>query len=156
MLKVRKLLSEEFGELTIIIDDETGVWFVANEIYSCLKLKRMSIKKLYETVYSDNIMNEYYMSDEILVEDDDMEQVERNHTFKDLLHGILIKMNPLDVRIIKKKFGIEYPFEMTIQEIAESEGMAVHRVKSSINNSIQFITNNINEKDKATLIELLK
>lgn len=106
--------------------------------------------------YSDNIMNEYYMSDEFLIEDDDMEQVERNHTFKDLLHGILMKMNPLDVRIIKKKFGIEYPFEMTIQEIAESEGMAVHKVKASINNSIQFITNNINEKDKLTLSELLK
>ena len=106
--------------------------------------------------YSDNIINEYYTSEEFLVEDDDMEQIERNQTFKDLLHGILKKMNPLDVRIIKKKFGIEYPFEMTIQEIAESEGMAIHKVKSSINNSLQFITNNINEKDKSTLIELLK
>ena len=106
--------------------------------------------------YSDNIINEYYNSDEFIVEDDEIEQVERNHTFKDVLENIFVKMNPLNVRIIKKRFGIDCPFEMSIQEISENEGISTHKVKSIINDSIEFITKNINPEDKQTLISLLK
>lgn len=106
--------------------------------------------------YSDNIINEYYNSDEFIIEDDNIEQVERNNLFKDLLSNIFVKMNPLNVRIIKKRFGIDYPFEMSIQEIADNEGLSIHKVKSIINDSLLFITNNINPEDKNTLINLLK
>lgn len=106
--------------------------------------------------YSDNIINEYYNSDEFVVEDDEIEQIERNHTFKDVLENIFVKMNPLNVRIIKKRFGIDCPFEMSIQEISENEGISTHKVKSIINDSIEFITKNINPEDKQTLISLLK
>lgn len=106
--------------------------------------------------YSDNIVNEYYNSDEFIVEDDGIEQVERNNVFKDLLAHIFVKMNPIDVRIIKKRYGIDCPFEMSIQEIADSEGISINKVKSSINNSISFIVKNINAEDKKTLVNLLK
>ena len=106
--------------------------------------------------YSDNIINEYYNSDEFIVEDDEIEQIERNNVFKDLLENIFIKMDPLHVRIIKKRFGIDCPFELSIQEISENEGLSVHKVKSIINNGIEFITKNINPEDKKTLINLLK
>ena len=106
--------------------------------------------------YSDNIINEYYNSDEFIVEDDEIEQIERNNVFKDLLENIFIKMDPLHVRIIKKRFGIDCPFELSIQEISENEGLSVHKVKSIINNGIEFITKNINPEDKKTLIALLK
>lgn len=106
--------------------------------------------------YSDNIMNEYYSSEEFLVEDDNVEQVERNNLFKDLLANIFVKMSPIDVRIIKKRFGIDYPFEMSIQEIAENEGLSTNKVKNSINNSLTFITKHINPEDQKTLINLFK
>lgn len=106
--------------------------------------------------YSDNIINEYYSSEEFIVEDDNIEQVERNNLFKDLLANIFVKMNPLHVRIIKKRFGIDCPFEMSIQEISENEGLSVHKVKSIINDSMEYITKNINPEDKNTLITLLK
>ena len=106
--------------------------------------------------YSDNIINEYYSSEEFIIEDDNIEQVERNNAFKDLLNNIFVKMDPLQVRIIKKRFGIDCPFEMSIQEIADNEGLSIHKVKTLINNSIEFITNNINPEDKKTLITLLK
>lgn len=106
--------------------------------------------------YSDNVINEYYNSDEFIIEDDGVEEVERNNMFKDLLDGIFVKMNPMDVRIIKKRFGIDCPFEMSIQEIADSEGISINKVKSSINNSLAYITKNINPEDKNTLINMLK
>ena len=106
--------------------------------------------------YADNIINEYYSSEEFIVEDDNIEQVERNNAFKDLLNNIFVKMDPLQVRIIKKRFGIDCPFEMSIQEIADNEGLSIHKVKTLINNSIEYITNNINPEDKKTLITLLK
>jgi len=106
--------------------------------------------------YSDNIINEYYSSEEFIIEDDNIEQAERNNAFKDLLNNIFIKMDPLQVRIIKKRFGIDCPFEMSIQEIADNEGLSIHKVKTLINNSIDFITRNINPEDKKTLINLLK
>ena len=119
-------------------------------------IKLDSINPHTDDNYSDNIINEYYNSDEFLVEDDSMEQIERKNMFKDLLSNILIKMNPLDVRIIKKRFGIDYPFEMSIQEISENEGISINKVKNSINNSLEFISKNINPDDRSTLIELLK
>lgn len=119
-------------------------------------IKLDSINPHTDDNYSDNIINEYYSSEDFLVEDDVMEQVERKSMFKDLLNNILIKMNPLDVRIIKKRFGIEYPFEMSIQEISENEGISINKVKKSINDSLEFISKNINQEDKNTLIELLK
>lgn len=106
--------------------------------------------------YSDNIMNEYYSSEEFLIEDDSIEQVERNDLFKDLLGNIFVKMDPTDVRIIKKRYGIDCPFEMSIQEIAENEGISTNKVKSSINNSINFIVKNINPKDRETLVNIFK
>ena len=106
--------------------------------------------------YSDNVINEYYNSDEFIVEDDGVEQVERNNLFKDLLANIFVKMDPINVRIIKKRFGIDCPFEMSIQEIADSEGISINKVKSSINNSLAYITKNINPEDKNTLINMLK
>ena len=106
--------------------------------------------------YNDNVMAEYYNSDEFLFEDTNLERQERNNTFKYILKDIFLQLEPIDVRIIKQKFGIEYPFELSIQEISEREGLSVAKVKNSINNTLEFINNNINEHDRNTLIELLK
>ena len=45
---------------------------------------------------------------------------------------------------------------MSIQEIAENEGISTNKVKSSINNSINFIVKNINPKDRETLVNIFK
>ena len=94
-------------------------------------------------------------NEEFLIEDETMDTNERNNLFKDLTNKLFMKLNPLDRRIIKKRFGIEYPFEMSIQEIAENEGISTNKVKASINNTMKIISNNINAQDKETLFELL-
>ena len=104
--------------------------------------------------YNDNIMNEYYESEEFAVEDDNINNIERKNVFKELLDKIFVHLPLQDCRIIKKKFGIEYPFELSIQEIAESEGISVNKVKNSINNTFTYIQNHVGELDKKILIEM--
>ena len=104
--------------------------------------------------YTDNTLYDIY-NDEFAVEDSNLVTVENNNLYKELVGKVLVKLTPLERRIIKKRFGIEYPFEMSIQEIAESEGVTVSNVKSAINSSLKTIANNITGEDKKTLIELL-
>lgn len=105
--------------------------------------------------YTDNTMFET-ASEEFTIEDENIEKVERNNLFKELTEKLLINLSPIDRRIIKKRFGIECPFEMSIQEIAENEGISVNKVKYSINNTLKIIGQNIKGEDKKTLMELLK
>ena len=103
--------------------------------------------------YTDNTLYNVY-NDEFAIEDSNIENIENNNLYKELVVKLLIKLSPIDRRVIKKRFGIEYPFEMSIQEIAESEGISLSAVKTIINNATKFIYNNISAEDKKTLTEL--
>ena len=103
--------------------------------------------------YNDNVLFQT-TNDAFIVEDNNIENLERKNMFKELTEKLLIKLTPLDRRIIKKKFGIEYPFEMSMQEISENEGISLQKVKNSINNSMAIIAANISSEDKTTLLEL--
>ena len=105
--------------------------------------------------YHDNQISEV-ANEEFAMEDESMERIERNNMFKELIEKLLTKLSPLDRRIIKKKFGIELPFPMSINEIAENEGISSNKVKYSITSSLKIIAANIPEKDKETIIEMLK
>ena len=105
--------------------------------------------------YHDNQISEV-ANEEFAIEDESMERVERQNMFKELIEKLLTKLSPLDRRIIKKKFGIELPFPMSINEIAENEGISSNKVKYSITSSLKIIAANIPDKDKETIIEMLK
>ena len=105
--------------------------------------------------YHDNQISEV-ANEEFVIEDESMERVERQNMFKELIEKLLVKLSPLDRRIIKKKFGIDLPFPMSINEIAENEGISSNKVKYSITSSLKIIAANIPEKDKEIIIEMLK
>ena len=105
--------------------------------------------------YTDNTMFET-ASEEFAVEDENIENIERKNLLKELTEKLLVTLQPIDRRIIKKRFRIDYPFELSIQEIAENEGISVNKVKYSINNTLKIISENITGEDRKTLIELLK
>ena len=105
--------------------------------------------------YHDNQISEI-ANDEFIMEDEAIENMERRNVFKETVNKVLYKLNPLDRRIIKKKYGIDLPFPMSIQEIADNEGISTNKVKYSLTSSAKIIANNINEKDKKMIIELLK
>ena len=106
--------------------------------------------------YTDNIISEYYANDEIIAEDSSIEKIENDNLYKELVEKLLLKLSPLERRVIKKRFAIGYPFEMSIQEIAENEGISTSTVKTTINNATKILYNNINAEDKKTLMEILQ
>ena len=104
--------------------------------------------------YHDNQIAEI-ANEEFAIEDESIENLERQNLFKDLISKLLCKLSAVDRRIIQKKFGINLPFPMSIGEIAESEGLSSNKVKYSISNSIKIIAANIPAEDKKTIMELL-
>ena len=105
--------------------------------------------------YYDNQISEI-AQEEFLIEDESIEKIERQNLFKELIDKLLFKLNSLDRRVIKKKFGIEYPFPLSISEIAESEGISQSKCKYIITNGLKIIANNIPEQDKKTISEMLQ
>lgn len=113
-----------------------------------------SINPHTDDCYHDNQTSEV-TTNEFILEDESLENNERQQIFKDVLNHAFSKLSGQDRRIIKKRFGIEFPFPMSINEISESEGINPNKVKYSIKQSLKIITNNIPELDKKTLAEML-
>lgn len=107
-----------------------------------------------DDVYHDNQISEI-ANEEFAVEDESMEKMEQQNLFKGLVDKLLFTLPALDRRIIKKRFGIDVPYQLSINEIAENEGITSNKVKYIITNALKVISNNIPEKDKETIIEML-
>ena len=114
-----------------------------------------SINPHTDDCYHDNQISEI-ANDDFVVMDESMEAMEKQNMFKNILERILSKLPMIDRRIIKKKFGIDSPFPMSINEIAENEGISPNKVKYSISNTLKIIEKSIPESDKRNIIELLK
>ena len=82
--------------------------------------------------------------------------MERQNIFKELIDNSLYNLTNVERRIIKKRFGIDYPYELSINDIAENENLSVNKVKYIITSSLKKIANYIPERDKKTIMELLK
>lgn len=126
-----------------------------NDGSSSISILRLdSINPHTDDNYHDNQIVEI-ANDEFAIEDESIENIERQNLFKELINKLLCKLSALDRRIIQKRFGINLPFPMSITEIAESEGLSSNKVKYSISNSMKIIAANIPAEDKKTITELL-
>lgn len=105
--------------------------------------------------YSDGEMSEI-SNEEFAIEDESIENIERQNLFKELIDKLLENLPAVDRRIVKKKFGIGLPFPASINEIAESEGMTTNKVKYSLANSMKIIEASIPDRDKEMIVEMLK
>lgn len=108
-----------------------------------------------EDVYHDNQTSKV-TEEEFIIEDENLEAIERQNIFKELIDNSLYHLGNLERRIIKKRFGIDYPYELSINDIAENENISVNKVKYIINTSLAKIANFIPERDKKTIMELLR
>lgn len=108
-----------------------------------------------EDVYHDNQTSKV-TDEEFIIEDENLESIERQNIFKELIDNSLYHLGNLERRIIKKRFGIDYPYELSINDIAENENISVNKVKYIINTSLAKIANFIPERDKKTIMELLR
>ena len=128
----------------------------AQKEHSSVNIIRLdSINPHTDDCYHDNQISEV-ANDDFAVMDESMETMEKQNMFKEILEKVLSKLPMIDRRIIKKKFGIDAPFPMSINEIAENEGISPNKVKYSISNTLKIIEKSIPETDKRNIIELLK
>lgn len=94
-------------------------------------------------------------NDEFIESDDNIENMERKDMFKTIVNEQLFKLSAKERRILMKRFGINTPYNLSISDIAENEGMTQREVKSCIEKGLQKISDNISEENKKLLIELL-
>jgi len=128
----------------------------AQKEHSSVNIIRLdSINPHTDDCYHDNQISEV-ANDDFAVMDESMETMEKQNMFKEILEKVLSKLPMIDRRIIKKKFGIDAPFPMSINEISENEGISPNKVKYSISNTLKIIEKNISAADKRNIIELLK
>lgn len=132
------------------LDDE------GNEVNSSITIINLdSINPYTDDNFHDDELSKI-TQEEFAVEDEYMENLEKQDLFKDIVNKALYNLPLLDRRIIKKRFGIGLPYQLSINEIAESEGMVANKVKYSITQSLKVINNSLNEKEKQLIIDLLR
>jgi DNA-directed RNA polymerase sigma subunit (sigma70/sigma32) len=112
-----------------------------------------SINPYTDDNYNDNLLEEV-TQEEFIIEDEKIQNDEKNEFFKDIVTEVLSKLSVTDARILKKRFGIGYPYDLSISEIAEAEGLSISEVKTSISHSTNFIINTITPDQKESILEL--
>ena len=108
-----------------------------------------------EDCYHDNQISSV-VNDEFIIEDECLETSERNNIFKDLVQDLLYKLTDIERRVVKKRFGIDFPYQLSINEIAENEYLSTNKVKYILTNALKKISNAIPEKDKESIIQMLR
>lgn len=88
-------------------------------------------------------------------EDEAIDNIERKETFKIIINNALSNLPALNRRIVKKRFGIDLPYDQSINDIAESENISVNKVKTLLNQSLTAIENSLSKSDKNIILNLL-
>lgn len=112
-----------------------------------------SINPYTDDNYNDNLLGEV-SNDEFIKEDERILSDERNEYFKNVLNSVFSKLTNLERRVIKRKFGIDFPVELNNQEIAESENISLSEVKNILANAMSIIEQNIPKNVKDNILEL--
>ena len=150
---IRANIISEINKLGKIIRVPKSTKKTEQETLNVIRLD--SVNPHTDDCYHDNQISETANEDFAII-DESIEYMENQNLFKEILNKSLSKLSAIDRRIIKKKFGIDAPFQMSINEIAENEGISPNKVKYSISNSLKIIEKNISARDKKYLIELLQ
>lgn len=113
-----------------------------------------SINPYTNDCYQDDILSPI-TNDEFIAEDENIENLEKIDMFKKIVNNALYKLPSLDARILRKRFGINLPYQLNINEIAESENMNVNKIKYIISSSLKTIAASISPEDKEMITTLL-
>lgn len=112
---------------------------VQKKIGSTAIIRLDSLNPHTDDCYHDNEMSDYINS-EIVIEQELFEDEEHNQRVKDIVEELLSVLPLTDRRILQKKFGIGYPFPMSIIDIATSENLPVNKVKYAVSNGMKILS----------------
>ena len=107
-----------------------------------------------DTYYDDELSK--ITNEEFIIEDEYVENIEKQDLLKEIVDKALCKLSATDRRIVKKRFGVGMPYQLSINEISESEGIPANKVKYIITQALKVIGNSLNEKDKEMIVTLLQ
>ena len=150
---IRAYIIIELNQVSSLVHVPQSAQKTGTNIANIIRLD--SINPHTNDCYHDNQTSKI-TDEEFLIEDENIENIERQNIFKDLINNLLYKLNNTERRIIKKRFGIDFPYELSINDIAENENLSVNKVKYILTNSLKKIANSIPEKDKEVIHSLLR
>lgn len=117
-------------------------------------IKLDSLNPRTEDCYHDNEIAEV-ANEEFLIEDENIERIERQSNLSGVVDKLLYSLTNQERNIIKQRFGIGLPYPLTVNEIADNEGISVNKVKYHINNILMNLQNKLNDKEKEMIVELI-
>ena len=106
-----------------------------------------------DTYYDDELAK--VTNEEFIIEDEYVENLEKQDILKEVVEKALCNLSVTDRRIIKKRFGVGMPYQLSINEISESEGIPANKVKYIITQALKNIGNSLTSKEKEMIITLL-
>lgn len=149
---IRAYIIIELNQVANLIHVPQSAQKTGTSIANIIRLD--SINPHTDDCYHDNQTSKV-TDEEFIVEDENLENIERQNIFKDLINNSLYSLTNIERRMVKKRFGIDYPYELSINDIAENENLSVNKVKYILNNSLKKIANSIPERDKEVIHQLL-
>lgn len=106
-----------------------------------------------EDNYNDKLLED--VTNECFFEEDEkILKSERDEYYKNVINNCLYTLEPINKRILCKRFGINYPAALSILEISESENMSLSEVKQRLASAMNEIKNKIPNDVKQNIIEL--
>ena len=130
--------------------DEDG-----NKVNSSITIINLdSVNPYTEDNYYDDELSKV-TQEEFIIEDEYIENIEKQDLLKKIVEKSIANLGINERRIIKKRFGIGLPYQLSINEISESEGIPANKIKYSITQSLKIIGNSLNSKEKEMILSLL-
>lgn len=109
--------------------------------------------------YTDDCYHDNEISDianeEFIAEDNRLEDEDKQQAYKEAVVEILECLTPLERRCIRKRFGINMPYALSISELAENERISLSTAKITLKTAQEKMVANITPNQREVLLELL-
>ena len=135
-------------------EQESEFYIPSSSSNGSLIISLDSVNPNTDDCYHDNQIAEV-ANKEFIIEDNSIDRENSQLLLKKIINNALSHLSDFDRRIVKKKFGIGFPDTLSLNDIAESEGLPVNKIKYILNMSLKELSKYIKEEDKSKLYELL-
>lgn len=135
------------GDIIKLVNDPEGRKYAD-------KISLDSINPYTNDNYHDNDLS-VVTNEQFIIENEQIEQEERIELMRDVIDKALSILEKVERRVIKKRFGINLPYPLTITEIADNEGISETNVKMILKEAKQKIEDNMTDEMKSVLKEML-
>ncbi len=104
--------------------------------------------------YHDNEISAI-ANEEFVAEDNRLEDEDKQSAYKEAVVEILECLTPLERRCVRKRFGINMPYALSISELAENERISLSTVKVTLKTAQEKMVANVTPSQRKALLELL-